>query len=166
VEGDSFYRYGERLCLDQVAFGGAVHVHDPQAEDLGPFFRDLESRELVLHGSDFDLRLLHARYGFAPERVFDTMLAARFLNIPKFGLSDLYERYFGLTLEKKPGPTGAGALSEELLAYARKDVERLEELGSISPTARSGGPPDWHAGARRRREDRATPSVLCVGPGA
>src|SRR5215471_5425410 len=89
VEGDSFYRYGERLCLVQVAYAGVVRVHDPHAEDLEPFFRDLESRPLVLHGADFDLRLLHARYRFAPKNVFDTMLAARFLNIPKFGLSDL-----------------------------------------------------------------------------
>ena len=100
VEGDSFYRYGERLCLVQVAYSGAVRVHDPLADDLEPFFRALEARELVLHGADFDLRLLHAKYGFAPRRVFDTMLAARFLNLPKFGLSDLYEKYFGIVLEK------------------------------------------------------------------
>jgi ribonuclease D len=148
VEGDSFYRYGERLCLVQVAYGGAVHVHDPQAEDLEPFFRDLETRELVLHGSDFDLRLLHARYRFAPERVFDTMLAARFLNIPKFGLSDLYEKYFGITLEKKHQRADwcRRPLSEDLLAYARKDVERLEELGSLLAGELDRlGRRSWHA---------------------
>jgi ribonuclease D len=148
VEGDSFYRYGERLCLVQVAYGGAVHVHDPQAEDLAPFFRDLEGRELVLHGSDFDLRLLHARYGFTPERVFDTMLAARFLNFPKFGLSDLYERYFGFTLEKKHQRADwcRRPLSEELLAYARKDVERLEELGALLAAELDRlGRSTWHA---------------------
>lgn len=148
VEGDSFYRYGERLCLVQVAYGGAVHVHDPQAEDLEPFFRDLEGRSLVLHGSDFDLRLLHARYRFAPERVFDTMLAARFLNLPKFGLSDLYERYFGFTLEKKHQRADwcRRPLSDELLAYARKDVERLEELGALLAAELDRlGRSTWHA---------------------
>ena len=94
VEGDSFYRYGERLCLVQIATAGEIAVLDPASEDLAPFFRALEERELVLHGADFDLRLLHARYGFAPKHVFDTMLAARFLHYPKFGLSDLYEKFF------------------------------------------------------------------------
>lgn len=133
VEGDSFYRYGERLCLVQVAYAGVVRVHDPHAEDLSPFFRELERRPLVLHGADFDLRLLHARYAFAPENVFDTMLAARFLNIPKFGLSDLYERWFGVVLEKKHQRADwcRRPLSDALLAYARKDVEHLVELGDL-----------------------------------
>jgi len=148
VEGDSFYRYGERLCLVQVAYSGAVRVHDPLSDDLEPFFRTLEARELVLHGADFDLRLLHAKYGFAPRRVFDTMLAARFLNLPKFGLSDLYEKYFGIVLEKKHQRADwcRRPLSEELLAYARKDVEKLEELGSIlaGDLARLGRS-EWHA---------------------
>ncbi len=130
VEGDSFYRYGERLCLVQVAYAGRIRVHDPLGQDLSAFFRELEQRALVLHGSDFDLRLLHARYGFAPRRVFDTMLAARFLNIPRFGLSDLYEKYFGIVLEKKHQRADwcRRPLPEELLEYARQDVARLEEL--------------------------------------
>lgn len=148
VEGDSFYRYGERLGLVQVAYAGAVRVHDPLSDDLEPFFRELENRELVLHGADFDLRLLHAKYGFAPARVFDTMLAARFLNLPKFGLSDLYEKYFGIVLEKKYQRADwcRRPLSDELLAYARKDVERLEELGSILAGELSRlGRGAWHA---------------------
>ncbi len=148
VEGDSFYRYGERLCLVQVAYAGDVRVHDPGADDLEPFFRDLEGRALVLHGADFDLRLLHARYRFEPKNVFDTMLAARFLNLPKFGLSDLYEKYFGIVLEKKHQRADwcRRPLSEELLAYARKDVERLEELGEILGKELAAlGRTEWHA---------------------
>ena len=148
VEGDSFYRYGERLCLVQVAYADRVRVHDPGAEDLEPFFRDLEDRALVLHGADFDLRLLHARYRFDPKNVFDTMLAARFLNLPKFGLSDLYEKYFGIVLEKKHQRADwcRRPLSEELLAYARMDVERLEELGEILGAELDAlGRRAWHA---------------------
>lgn len=148
VEGDSFYRYGERLCLVQVAYAGLVRVHDPLTDDLEPFFRALETRALVLHGADFDLRLLHAKYGFTPKNVFDTMLAARFLNLPKFGLSDLYEKYFGIVLDKKYQRADwcRRPLSDELLAYARKDVERLEELGAIlaAELARVGRT-GWHA---------------------
>jgi ribonuclease D len=133
VEGDSFYRFGERLCLVQIAFAGKIHVLDPLDSELSPLLSDLEARELILHGADFDLRLLHARYRFRPTHVFDTMLAARFLNFPKFGLSDLYEKFFGIVLEKKYQRADwcARPLSPELLDYAKLDVEHLEELGSL-----------------------------------
>jgi ribonuclease D len=147
VEGDSFYRYGERLCLVQVAFGGRIRVHDPLETDLSRFFAELESRQIILHGSDFDLRLLHARYGFAPPRVFDTMLAARFLNIPRFGLSDLYEKYFGIVLEKKHQRADwcRRPLTAELLEYARQDVAHLEELGErLGAELAALGRSEWH----------------------
>jgi ribonuclease D len=147
VEGDSFYRYGERLCLVQIAFAGNIRLLDPCSEDLSPVFARLESRNLVLHGADFDLRLLHARYGFAPASVFDTMLAARFMNFPKFGLSDLMERYFGVTLEKKHQRADwcRRPLSEELLVYARLDVERLEEIGDrLAEELAAAGRLEWH----------------------
>jgi ribonuclease D len=147
VEGDSYYRYGERLCLVQVAFSGVIRVLDPLALDLSEFFAQLAERKLVLHGADFDLRLLHARYGFSPEHVFDTMLAARFLNLEKFGLSDLYERYFGFALDKKHQRADwcQRPLSAELLEYARKDVAHLEELGAIlGAELEVLGRLDWH----------------------
>jgi ribonuclease D len=147
VEGDSFYRFGERLCLVQVAIAGEIRVLDPSEEDLAGFFRELESRELILHGADFDLRLLHARYGFAPTHVFDTMLAARFLNFPKFGLSDLYEKFFGIVLEKKHQRADwcARPLSSELLDYAKRDVEHLEELGNrLREELALLGRVEWH----------------------
>ncbi|HWC66099.1 MAG TPA: ribonuclease D [Thermoanaerobaculia bacterium] len=162
VEGDSFYRYGERLCLVQVAYSGLVRVHVPLSDDLEPFFRELENRDLVLHGADFDLRLLHAKYGFHPARVFDTMLAARFVNLPKFGLSDLYEKYFGIVLEKKHQRADwcRRPLSDELLAYARKDVERLEELGAILAEELSRlGRSAWHAEECARVVERTVRSA-------
>jgi ribonuclease D len=130
VEGDSFYRFGERLCLVQVAFEAKIYVVDPQETDLTALLSGLEPRELILHGADFDLRLLHAHARFHPVHVFDTMLAARFLNFPKFGLSDLYEKFFGIKLEKKfqRADWCARPLSPELLDYAKRDVEHLEEL--------------------------------------
>jgi ribonuclease D len=147
VEGDSFYRYGERLCLVQIAFSGDTEICDPLSEDLAPLMADLEARELVFHGADFDIRLLHAKYGFRPRRVFDTMLAARFLGIPKFGLSDLYEREFGIVLEKKHQRADwcRRPLSGELLEYARKDVAHLEELGvRLSAELEAAGRAGWH----------------------
>lgn len=147
VEGDSFYRYGERLCLVQVAWGGDVHLLDPLAENLGPWLSGIENVELIFHGADFDVRLLHARYGFHPRRVFDTMLAARILNIPKFGLTDLYEKYFGIMLEKKfqRADWFRRPLAPELLAYARKDVEHLEELSKrLREELAAAGRLPWH----------------------
>ena len=147
VEGDSFYRFGERLCLVQIAFSGTIRVLDPAGVELQSLLSDLEGRELILHGADFDLRLLHARYGFRPSHVFDTMLAARFLNFPKFGLSDLYEKFFGIVLEKKHQRADwcARPLSAELLEYAKKDVERLEELGDrLRDELTALGRVGWH----------------------
>ena len=47
-----------------------------------------------MHGADYDLRLLR-RVGFAgPERMFDTMIAARLCGVPEFSLAALIERYF------------------------------------------------------------------------
>jgi len=147
VEGDSFYRYGERLCLVQIAYAGRVAIADPCSDDLAPLLAEIANRELILHGADFDIRLLHARYGFRPDEVFDTMLAARFLSYPKFGLSDLYERHFGIVLEKKfqRADWCRRPLSEQLLQYARKDVEHLEELaGRLRAELTAAGRLEWH----------------------
>ena len=143
VEGDSFYRFGERLCLVQIAFSGTIRVLDPLDADLGPLFSDLETRELILHGADFDLRLLHARYLFQPRHVFDTMLAARFLNFPKFGLSDLYEKFFGIVLEKKHQRADwcTRPLSPELLDYAKRTSSASRSSATVSATSS----PSWAA---------------------
>jgi ribonuclease D len=59
------------------------------------------SREgVILHGADYDLRLLRRVGVRGPDRIFDTMIAARLIGIPEFSLAALIERHFGVKLDK------------------------------------------------------------------
>jgi ribonuclease D len=82
----------------------AIHqdyVIDPLAGlDLGPLCAALVDKEIVLHGADFDLRLLRRSLNFVPQRIFDTVIAARLIGIREFSLVALVERYFGIALSK------------------------------------------------------------------
>src|SRR6266705_4345686 len=59
TEADSLHCYREKLCLLQIGLPGRDDIVDPLADvDLAPLCAALEPREVVLHGADFDLRLL------------------------------------------------------------------------------------------------------------
>ena len=93
TEADSLHAYPEKLCLVQISLPGADGLIDPLAPlDLGPLLDALGGRELILHGADYDLRMLRRTYGFVPKTVFDTMVAARLLGFTEFGLTNLVER--------------------------------------------------------------------------
>jgi len=133
TEADSLHAYPEKLCLVQLSLPGADLLMDPLAPiDLGPLWAALGGRELILHGADYDLRLL-ARNGFIPQSVFDTMLAARLLGWREFGLTSLARECLGVTLEK--GPQRANwarrPLTPRMLAYALNDTRYLEPLADI-----------------------------------
>ena len=49
--------------------------------DLGELVSLLSDKPLILHGADFDLRILKKTYGFIPTNIFDTMIAAQFLGL-------------------------------------------------------------------------------------
>ena len=55
--------------------------------DLEPLWAILAKKHLVMHGSDFDLRLLHDLCGFRAHSLFDTMLAAQLLGRQRIGLA-------------------------------------------------------------------------------
>src|SRR5882757_5954599 len=82
TEADSLHCYFEKLCLIQISVPGHDLLIDPLATlDLKPLFAALDGKELVIHGADYDLRLLR-RVGYAgPTSVFDTMIAARLVGI-------------------------------------------------------------------------------------
>jgi len=101
TEADSLHCYFEKLCLIQISVPGHDLLIDPLAGfPLEPLFTAFEGKELIIHGADYDLRLLR-RVGYAgPKRVFDTMIAARLCGIPEFSLAALIKRYFGVELTK------------------------------------------------------------------
>lgn len=131
TEADSLHAYPEKLCLLQISTEGEELVVDPLAGlDLGPLMQTLRDRELLFHAADYDLRLLRKWHGFSPSSVFDTMIAARLLGYPRFGLADLVERHLGLKLEKGPQKMNWAQrpLTDRMLEYARNDTRHLRQL--------------------------------------
>src|SRR5205823_2501888 len=85
TEADSLHCYREKLCLLQVSLREGDFLVDPLVEnDLAPLADTLARKEIVLHGADYDLRLLRRALNFQPARLFDTVIAARLLGIREF----------------------------------------------------------------------------------
>src|SRR6478736_4528942 len=157
IEADSLHSYWEKLCLLQISVSAAIavagigdagceqadsrinrdhrsrlQVHDfivdPLAGvDLEPLRRALEPREMVLHGADYDLRMLRRGLNFTAHRIFDTQIAARLLGIREFSLAALLKRYFGLELPKgsQKANWAKRPLPARMAEYAINDVHYL-----------------------------------------
>ncbi len=131
TEADSFHHYFEKICLLQIATKERVFVVDPLVRlDLAGLFRALSQRRLLIHGADFDLRLLFRSYGFRAAVVFDSMLAAQLVGEPEWGLAALLKRRLGLDLDKthQRCDWSERPLSPERLGYAAADVRHLAPL--------------------------------------
>ena len=131
TEADSLHAYPAKLCLLQFSIPGADVLVDPLADlDLTPLWDVLRGRELLLHGSDYDLRLLREHHAFVPHKIFDTMIAARLLGVLRFGLQDLVGTTLGVALEKGPQKAdwAKRPLTERMEAYARNDTRYLQPL--------------------------------------
>jgi ribonuclease D len=148
TEADSLHSYPEKLCLVQVSIRGVDELVDPLAAlDLSGFLKALETHELILHGADYDLRLLRLSYNFVPQAVFDTMLAARLVGCPVFGLTDLAEKHLGVKLEKGPQKANWAVrpLTERMEKYAHNDTRHLKSLADIlRRELQEKGRLDWH----------------------
>ena len=128
TEADSLHCYREKLCLLQLSVPGADYVLDPLAiRDLQPLAAAMEKREIVLHGADFDLRLLRRSIAFHGRKVFDTVIAARLLGIREFSLAALVKRYFDVALPKgsQKANWARRPLPNRMLEYAVNDTRYL-----------------------------------------
>src|SRR5437899_8218034 len=142
IEADSLHSYREKLCLVQVTSPAAANpegfrgscndfIVDPLAGlDLEALRRALEPREIVLHGADYELRMLRRGLNFTAHRIFDTMIAARLLGIREFSLAALVKRYFGLALPKgsQKANWAKRPLPARMAEYAINDVRYLLPL--------------------------------------
>ena len=155
TEADSLHCYREKLCLLQISVPAAAGVveagrdletasgnrdhrslqHDsivdPLADlDLEPLRQVLETREIVLHGADYDLRMLRRGLNFIAHQICDTMIAARLLGIREFSLAALVKRHFGLELPKgsQKANWGKRPLPARMAEYAINDVRYLLPL--------------------------------------
>jgi ribonuclease D len=131
TEADSLHCYREKLCLLQISVSGSDFIVDPLADvDLGPLREALADKEIVLHGADYDLRLLRRNMDFVPQRVFDTVIAARLIGIREFSLAALVKRYFDLELVKgsQKANWAQRPLSAKMAEYAINDTRYLLPL--------------------------------------
>jgi ribonuclease D len=135
TEADNMYHYRTRVCLLQFLVDREVFLVDVLAPGLKlePLWKVLAQKHLVMHGSDFDLRLLHDLCRFRPQSVFDTMLAAQLLGLQRIGLASLLDQHFGVTLDKdgQKANWSKRPITPKLLTYAALDVWHLPALRDI-----------------------------------
>jgi len=149
TEADSLHNYFEKVCLIQLSIAGAHYLVDPLAGlELGGFLQALAEKPLILHGGDYDLRMLRASLNFRPHReVFDTMIAAQLLGIDAIGLAALIERFFEIKVGKEGQKSdwSRRPLSEKQLHYAVNDTRYLEALAErLAAELSARGRLNWH----------------------
>ena len=148
TEADSLHAYPEKLCLLQIgSLAGQVLVDPLRPTDLRPLFAALAGRELLIHGADYDLRLLRKHHQFVPHAIFDTMVAGRLLGQQQFGLGALVLHYLGVKLEKgsQKANWARRPLTPRMEAYALRDVEYLHPLAEkLRAELVAQGRLEWH----------------------
>lgn len=134
TEADNMFHYRTRVCLLQFLVGKEIFLVDSLAPlQLDGLWSRLAEKHLIMHGSDFDLRLLHDFCRFRPKSIFDTMLAAQLINRPRIGLASLLEDHFGVKLSKESQKANWSKrpLTQKMLDYAALDVFYLPALRDI-----------------------------------
>jgi len=149
TEADSLHHYFEKVCLVQLSLGDEHFLLDPFAElDLTDFLETLAEKSLIVHGGDFDLRMMRAWKGFRPRReVFDTMIAAQLLGFEQIGLAALIGNFFAITIEKEAQKSdwSRRPLSAKQLYYAANDTRFLNHLAErLHAEMLQRGRVDWH----------------------
>lgn len=149
IEADSLHSYSEKVCLIQLSVGSDHFIVDPLSDIyFTELVQTLAEKPLILHGGDYDLRMLRAWRGFkARSEVFDTMIAARLLGIEQIGLAALVERFLGIAMTKdsQKSDWSRRPLSEKQLRYAINDTRHLEVLAErLHRELLQRGRVEWH----------------------
>ena len=157
TEADSLHAYPEKLCLLQVSSEGVEALIDPLKKlPLQPLLEIFRDHQLIMHGADYDLRLLRKTFDFRPKAIFDTMLAARLLGVREFGLGSLVHKLLGVKLEKGPQKAdwARRPLTPRMEEYARNDTRFLKPLADIlRDQLKEKGRLKWHEEACDRLID-------------
>ncbi len=148
TEADSLHAYPEKVCLIQISTTAGDRLIDPLADlSIDPLLDALAGHELIMHGADYDLRLLLKHHAFVPRAIFDTMLAARLLGHTQFGLSHLVEAFLHVKLEKGPQKANWALrpLTPRMEHYARNDTRHLKPLADrLKGELAQQGRLTWH----------------------
>lgn len=135
-EAAGFHRYSDRLCLIQLTVADRTYILDPLGFDPREILHDpLEdpSVEVLMHGADFDLRLLSRDLGIKLRGLSDTQIYAALIGEEGLGLQSLLESRLGVRLSKKyqRADWAQRPLSESMLEYAAEDTRHLERLTGL-----------------------------------
>lgn len=87
----------------------------------------------VLHGADHDILWLQRDFGLYIINMFDTGQAARILELPRFSLAHLLERYCNIKVDKKYqlADWRIRPLPAEMAKYAREDTHYLLYVADV-----------------------------------
>ena len=134
LEAAGFHRYSDRVCLAQVTLPDQGNwVLDPLAVEIAPVLRPVledPGIPILMHGADFDLRLLQRDLDISLRGLLDTQIVATLLGEPGIGLASLLDKYAGVNLAKKyqRADWAKRPLKQEMLEYAVNDTAWLHEL--------------------------------------
>jgi ribonuclease D len=133
TEADSLHSYFDKVCLIQISAASDDLVIDPLAGvDLKRFGEVLANPAItkILHGGDYDLRILNRDFGFVTTNLIDTMICAQLLGYQAFGLAALLERHFGVKVNKahQRADWAMRPLTAAMLEYAAMDTRYLIAL--------------------------------------
>ncbi|MBW2504766.1 MAG: HRDC domain-containing protein [Deltaproteobacteria bacterium] len=133
LEADSLHSYRDKVCLIQISLPNETVLIDTllvkQLDSLRYSMADRRIRK-IFHAGDYDLRCLHRDFGLEVKGLFDTMISAQLLGEEKIGLSDLLQRHFQVSLDKRyqRADWSKRPLSKEMMNYAAEDTRHLHRL--------------------------------------
>jgi ribonuclease D len=129
------HSYFHKVCLIQISANGHHMVIDPLAvdpDDLQPLWDVVGDAAVpvLMHGADYDIRILDRDYGVRVAGLQDTQIMAQLLGEEKTGLAALLEKELGVALDKKfqRADWGRRPLKAAQLAYAAADTAYLCRL--------------------------------------
>jgi ribonuclease D len=161
-EAAGFHRYSDRLCLLQITTESNTYILDPLAFDPSELLRSVledPSIPVLMHGADYDLRLLDRDLGILLKGLFDTQVAAALLGEKALGLQALLESRLGVSLSKKyqRADWAERPLADGMLEYAADDTRYLFRLADIlAGELAAAGRTAWAAEECRFLEASAT----------
>lgn len=151
TEADSFHSYHHKLCLIQITFSGVHALIDPLAVDrdgLQPLADLLADPNItvLMHGADYDVRVLDRDLGARISGLRDTQVAAQLLGEEHTGLAALLQTHLGVVLDKRfqRADWSQRPLAADLLRYAVNDTAHLAALTAVLEAhLRSRGRVEW-----------------------
>jgi len=149
TEADSLHSYFDKVCLVQITSDGEDWVVDPLADfPIDALGEVLQDRRFVkiLHGADYDLRILNRDFGFSMGNIRDTMVCAQLLGYEAYGLAALLGRHFGVEVDKsyQRADWASRPLTQAMLRYAAMDTHYLAALvAKLEEELRAMGRWEW-----------------------